>query len=363
MVSVSIHKDSETTRWLSVRHNFGTQWYDDRLRVSRKQRSEILGLIQSIDGVSIKLAKARRNRKTGYLAKGRRQAERDVIKVGTKLFKIISGVKSLPNRSLAGVFGNQKDVVLELDESSRDLPWELAYDDDFLCCKYNVGRTLPGGRTRYFSGPYNGTRALVVGLNYAWDPDFELAYPEIEARRVTKLLDRFGFDPIPLYGEEATKEAVMDELREGVAIFHFSGHGSFKRYRKENRQVGLELAEDERLTENDLRDAFETAHGAPDLAFLNACESTPEAYTSSMVDTFFDLGVNHLLGTYWSVYDKPSTDFVVRFYEELTAGATYGESLRLARLQFRKGTGYSHYATWPAFVHYGQPAETLVRHA
>jgi CHAT domain-containing protein len=280
--------------------------------------------------------------------------------LGKELFGILVRMRNKSGRSLEGVFGYQQELVLELDASSRSLPWELAFKDEFLCCRYNVGRTLPGKKAGYFSSPYGGRkRALVIGLNYEWDNELQLNCPEAEARQVTGSLRKADFRVTTLYGLDATKEKVLEELKKGVTVFHFSGHGSYLEYRKENRKVGLLLAEDERLTESDLREVFESANGAPDLAFLNACQSTPEVLGPSMVDAFVNQGVRHLIGTDWSVYDDASTEFVKRFYEDLVAGESYGESLRQARLQFKRGSTYSECATWPAFVHYGQPAESL----
>ena len=120
------------------------------------------------------------------------------------------------------------------------------------------------------------------------------------------------------------------------------------------------VAEDENISEYDLKDAFEKAGGAPDLTFLNACQSAPESSYPGMADAFINQGASHLIGTFWSVYDQPSTDFVEKFYSALTRRSSYGEALRTARVQFaKKRGGYRDCATWPAFVHYGQPSDDL----
>jgi len=190
-----------------------------------------------MNNASARLMKAKIRRDERRIRRAGSQSELLATRIGKKLFKLLCKATVIDVQSLNDIFGTQAEVMLALDKKSRRLPWELAFDDDFLCCKYEVGRSLPGSAADVYSEESEWTRAVVVGVNYDWD-DYSLVYPEEEARLVKRQLGR-KLEVKILLGRKATKEAILSELEEGARIFHFSGHGSYKDYRREGRQVRL----------------------------------------------------------------------------------------------------------------------------
>lgn len=144
-------------------------------------------------------------------------------------------------------------------------------------------------------------------------------------------------------------------LSKTVSIFHFTGHGKCRKHYSDGEKVLLQLR-DGPLTSNDVRECFEKARGAPFLSFLNDCETAMEIYSSDLVDAFVDLGAENVIGTFWSVHDEPSKLFARRFYRSLVKNWTIGEALLIARYIGKKDS-----ITWPAFVFYGDPNQTLPR--
>lgn len=317
-----------------------------------------------MDVYSLKSSRLRRAGKILQLKKVNVKTGRSLLGTGKRLFKILKRVKNVPHVStFKDLFGEEFELTLELDEQTRKFPWELAYDGEFfLFNRYDVGRVVLNPPISRYSGidPEHRT-ALVVGLSYAWMPNHrQLETSEREALQVARQLKKKGYSVTILRGKEATKQEVERILSTGVSIFHFSGHGTYKAHQPEGRKGSL-LLSDEELTENDLKKCFEKAKGAPFLSFLNACESAKEIYSSHLIDAFVEYGAECVIGTFWSIYDSPSTRFASRFYREAASGQTFAHALQLARWQFFDKRRFEEAATWPAFVLYGSPSTWLKR--
>jgi CHAT domain-containing protein len=249
-----------------------------------------------------------------------------------------------------------------LDDKTRKFPWELAFDgQDFLCGRYDLSRKIKEPHWERLSGSLPETnRALVIGLNYRWKKKDDWLYrPEREALSISKLLSKNKKFKVTLLRSKATKrenQATLDNVKvalsEGVSIFHFSGHGAY-RSKMPNGKKGSLVLRDGDLTEDDLRDCFKKAKGAPYLSFLNACQSAKEIYSSHFVDAFVQYGAEFVVGTFWSVLDTPSTDLARRFYREITDGTSVAHALTLARNQIIRHRKTDEIATWPSFVLYG----------
>jgi len=317
-----------------------------------------------MDGCSRQSAKYRRERNLKKLKAIDRTAQKQLLAYGTSLFRILKKVKSRPVKTFEDFFGEIiGDVLLNLDEQTRRFPWELAHDgDDFLCAKYSVGRiaVMPGAE-RIAGLPPQSRKALVVGLNYRWLPKKNrLHTPEREALQVAMRLKKLRYSPIVLRGFDACKEKIMKILSEGVGVFHFSGHGNYLRNQPEGKRGRLILRDGE-LNEDELRDCFAKAKGAPYLSFLNAWDSAKEIYNSHLIDAFLDYGAENVVGTMWSVYDDPAREMAVRFYDKAVRQENFGTALLTPRLHFCGSRKQVEAATWPAFVLYGSPSNILPR--
>jgi CHAT domain-containing protein len=116
-----------------------------------------------------------------------------------------------------------------------------------------------------------------------------------------------------LHNEEATKEAVLQELPQ-AQVAHFSCHGAANL--SEPEESGLLLARDERLTVLDL---FQLRLPGARMAVLSACESgvvgskLPDEVVS-LPSAFLQAGFAGVLASLWSVDEKSTSQLMDCFY-------------------------------------------------
>jgi CHAT domain-containing protein len=65
------------------------------------------------------------------------------------------------------------------------------------------------------------------------------------------------------------------------------------------------------------------------------------------------------VGTIWSVYDNPSREFAVKFYDKVVEGENFGSALLSARLHMLDSRKQEDALTWSAFILYGNPDNYL----
>lgn len=366
-VNITSIEQKNAKKWIqfSFRPPTSAQRYEENIYFTGSQRNRANKFIKAMDGYSVKSSKMRQCG-TKQLSSINKVAKNRLIKYGASLFSAISQVKSKSLKSFSDLFGDESNsVILNLDKITRRYPWELAFDgQEFLCTKYSVGRASvikPEVPPERLSGsePLNN-KALVVGLNYDWPESKydELRTPESEALQVSKRLQKLGYKPILLRGADATVKEVSKVLSDELAIFHYTGHGNCYSNQPVGRKGRICLFDGE-LKEDELRLCFNKAKGAPYLSFLNACKTAKEIYDNPMIDTFLDFGCEHVVGNLWSVYDEPSRNMAVRFYDYLVEGETIGWSLTRSRWQYSQSRKGIENATWPALVLYGSPNNIL----
>jgi CHAT domain-containing protein len=354
-------------RWL--RFSYGSELsmhhFTERLPFTSKQRNSIKNFLQRMDDYSGRSSKLRQKRSTMGLRRIDVIARKSLETNGRRLFNVLKRSREIKASRFEDLFGEEAlEVTLILDNTTRRFPWELAHDgENFLCMKYDVGRKVESPFWERKSGIKPEYRkALVVGLNYKWETNKKmwLYTAEREALAVGNQLEKRGYTVKLLRskGKPATREEVIRILSDGVSIFHFSGHGAYRMHQPEGQRGSLVLR-DGYLTEEDLRSCFNKAKGAPYLSFLNACQSAKEIYSSHFVDAFVEFGAEYVVGTFWPVYDEPSTKFSERFYSEIAEGQSIAHALYLARWQFISRKGLQESATWPSFVLYGSPIHEL----
>jgi CHAT domain-containing protein len=300
------------------------------------------------------------------------RVSRKIKHFGYRLFRLLCGERR--NLELDRLIGDDKYLQLCLDENTRLLPWELAFDgEDFLCTRYEVARisAIKDPKFQSDSNIYHHGRALVIGCNY-YSEDREddltsLEYCDREAEQVSGRLEKLGFSVALAVDENATKENVLAFLKEGVDVFHFTGHAGFNKTLAHDESGKLCLY-DEDVTTRDLEKAF-SRNGAPLLSFMNGCESGREKYIASawephkgMASAFLDHGAGVFVGTFWPVDDRPSKQLSVKFYDKLAKGATIGEAMRATRLFCKLSRSQGFRETWPAYVVYGDPELTLTEY-
>lgn len=158
----------------------------------------------------------------------------------------------------------------------------------------------------------------VNGIEAEYHPDFDL---ESEAAGITQ-------------------ETIQETLRNDADIFHFSGHGVFRKEGGENGQPqgrgALVLADEHNQAEEVQAEILSglLAKGRIRLVVLDACESGERdrfLQWSSVAMSMLRGGIPAVVAMQYSVYDDLAKLFAAKLYEDLVAGLAIDEAVAQAR--------------------------------
>jgi hypothetical protein len=155
-------------------------------------------------------------------------------------------------------------------------------------------------------------------------------------------------------GREADTGYVLANLP-GAAVLHFIGHGVVG---SDDRTTGLKLASQEILSGH----ALEGLQGAPTLAFLNVCTpASEETWRGSLgvIEVLLRRGTAACIASLWDLGSRAAAVLAESFYAHLVAGRTFGDALRLARVETADRTAPWD-PTWASYALYGDPRRTLM---
>ena len=281
-------------------------------------------------------------------------------------------------------------IVLMLDSTTARVHWEMiartdlskrdagdARDlDNFLGTSYGLTRQL---RTTFAPAPEPPPPPKrVIKVLVVADPaeDAPLAGAQEEGEEVANILESFNalhaeqtgheIRVTRLFGPaEAKRTTVLKKLMlENFDVLHFAGHCIYDKDDPANSGWLFSLADDERLTANELK----RIDRVPKFIFSNACESgiTPDRseersadLAPSFAEAFFARGVANFVCTAWPVDDEAARTFAQRLYSELLGlppasdFAFMHAAMRNARRAIADSS--SGERTWGAYQHYGNP--------
>lgn len=258
-------------------------------------------------------------------------------------------------------------LALALDEDTVEIPWELALfkkrPSIHLCEYMDISRLRVVKDERWVNCPERRRkpRALVVGINYEGYREElgELECAEKEAQKIASILEDNDFKVTFLFGRNAKKSKIVKEIRRGVDIFHFTGHGSM--YKDESKIMAC----DEDLFTKEI-DSILRKTVAPRLSFINACETAVERDTISKRSwnayswayALAKYGGRVFVGTLWPIFEDWTLFFSCIFYKELfkSKKRTLANAIRKARCRVKKKAKDRSIYTWPAYVLYGPPS-------
>jgi len=155
-------------------------------------------------------------------------------RLGNKIGKILKEILE----KLAFEVRMDSTLALALDDETVKIPWELGLiprkltgkNKRMFCDVVCIGRLRVVKADFWGPSPLKRKfrRALVVGINYKGDRRriSPLEHAEEEAEEVGKILENNNMNVTLLPGKKATLSSVTRELKRGVDIFHFTGHGS-----------------------------------------------------------------------------------------------------------------------------------------
>ncbi|KAK3752259.1 hypothetical protein QZH41_006591 [Actinostola sp. cb2023] len=205
------------------------------------------------------------------------------------------------------------------------------------------------------------TGALIVG-----DPDVTgkrifkgkeryfnaLPNAKLEAERIGELL---GVTAIT--GAQATKQAIMQRLQEGVAVIHFAAHGCADSGEIVLSPAGTMLGEpgtipeeeDYLLTINEVQEIGLRAR----LVVLSCCHSGRGEIKSEgvvgMSRAFLAAGALAVVASLWAVDDQATRVFMEKFYAQLKQGKSASTSLQQAMKDMRDTACYNKPMYWAPF--------------
>lgn len=265
----------------------------------------------------------------------RRSARTVAERLGRRLKELVLG-----GDTLAYVQGlHPTAVLLNIDETVLDLPWELLLAARAFELQVPIGRIIATQRKPApRRDPLLEDRDVVI-LAVA-NPTADLGSTLLELQALQRLAGRVGSANVivrVLSGPDATRARLDQELRNGeVDILHFAGHARF-----DARQPGasaLMLADGELQAD----DVFRLPWKAPPyFVFDSACESSRGSRRCRLVSrnhraaglpaAFLAAGVQGYLGHYFPIGDTSAAVMARSFYETMFEQRSVGLALIQAR--------------------------------
>ncbi|HET7544888.1 MAG TPA: CHAT domain-containing protein [Polyangiaceae bacterium] len=250
------------------------------------------------------------------------------------------------------------DLVLELDDFTAQVPWELMStrqgDTDGLV-QQGVLRSLRIDNPRR-PQPSARRSALVIG-----EPDGvvpELPGASAEAAAVSELLRGAGYAVRPMSKRPSADECFEALMEQPYQIVHIAAHGTFDPTNP--RRSGVVLENGRLLTAAE----FENMPETPAIVFLNCCHlgrirlRQPGAWSANLAKELIRIGVSVVVVAGWAVGDNAALGFARVFYEELLSGQGLMSAVRASRERARRETNGAD-VTWGAYQVYGAPGFVL----
>ncbi|CAH3136627.1 unnamed protein product [Pocillopora meandrina] len=196
---------------------------------------------------------------------------------------------------------------------------------------------------------HSNTGALIIG-----DPKVNWLPPLPGARKEAEMVGRL-VGVLPLVGEEATKQAVLERIS-SVSLIHFAAHGDAERGEialspipsTSNRRNAILPHEDYMLTMADVSRVKVRAK----LVVLSCCHSGRGDIRAEGVigiaRAFLGSGARSVLVALRAISDSATEQLMSRFYEHLVEGESASESLHQAMkwMRKRKSTSVSEWASF-----------------
>ncbi|MBF0497797.1 MAG: CHAT domain-containing protein, partial [Deltaproteobacteria bacterium] len=306
------------------------------------------------------------NQLTGLLAtvddKGRLDKKKvaRLVEYGQRLYQLLlpEGVRACLKET------SVEDLVVSVDDQLIKVPWELLHDGEtFLCLRFNMGRIVVTQR------PVVDRRRQLrppLKMLVAVDPSGDLSSAQAEGQLIKTGMDRvWGKIQCELWNKDITQERVKQHIEE-YDLVHYAGHADYNQF---NPSLSGWMLQDGKLITSDIVDLAQTVT-LPALVFSNSCQSGQTSAWQAddliknrihgLADAFLMSGVQHYVGAFWNVYDRPSADFAMEFYSGLVKGMPVGQALRQARLKIIERHGMGE-AVWAGYILYGSPSTVYIK--
>ncbi|MEO7937233.1 MAG: CHAT domain-containing protein [Burkholderiaceae bacterium] len=273
-------------------------------------------------------------------------------------------------------------VVLVVDSTTANLPWELMLADDPLhtdddkrplALRTAVVRQLATNTFRRQVREGISRTALVVGNPscagfveaFPGTPERPMTAPpalpgaESEAAGVAAVFKGLGYEVVQVIGDDAPAKDVLAALyRRPYRFMHISAHGVFDLMHSDGlRRSGVVLSDGLLITAAEIA-AMETV---PEVVFLNCCHLGKVEFgregnklAASIARELIEIGVRCVVVAGWAVSDDKAQRFGEAFYEQLMLRRQpFGDAVFEARKRVWNLDKSD--ITWGAFQAYGEP--------
>ena len=282
------------------------------------------------------------------------------------------------------------NLVLQVDEMTADVPWEMLVDRlsgaEPLACRAGLLRQFRTTDLNPRTGSGVARTALVIG-----DPPTDLVPlpgARQEAREVWELMRNRQVEGQLLQFDDEDGEVRSSAARVKEAfrardhrIIHIAAHGLYRVVERPDGasgdastriEGGVAIGDGAFLTADD----FANLRVAPDLVFLNCCHLgrariDERAEAAGLLDTveqhqaaasiakrLMDIGVRAVVVAGWAVDDNAGRVFAKVFYQGMLDGLPFGDAVRTARLAVYRSSETAN-NTWAAYQCYGDPGFQL----
>jgi tetratricopeptide (TPR) repeat protein len=289
------------------------------------------------------------------------------------LFKLLVPVELEP------ALGGTSAMVLELDQGTAPIPWEMLdyeggshLDPNHIpwAIRTKLLRKLQLAEFRQRpSDASRSSQALVIGEPLCDNPDLpRLPGARKESRAVRdKLQEVLGADRVmTLISPEANEGPGPDAVKvintlmdRDWRIVHISGHGLLP---EQGDPRGVVLSNGLYLGPREIHNM----RVVPELVFVNCCHlaaSAPERlmakpynrakFAASLAEQLIHNGVRCVVAAGWAVADDPAETFAQQFYAALLSGQRFIDAVAIARkAAWRRSPDIN---TWAAYQCYGDP--------
>jgi len=246
-------------------------------------------------------------------------------------------------------------LVFVLDGPLRNIPIAVLYDGKQYLIEKNYALAV-APRVKLFS-PKRSEQPLYVqtggvGIPQTFDgtnfPKIEKLKEELE--RISQKITTSQ----PLLDADFTKTNIQQQLQtRNFSAIHWKTHGVFS----SNPELTFIVAYNDRILAQDLNSLMQTGSSSGvrplELLVLSACETAQgdDRAVLGLAGIAVRTGARSVLSTLWVAKDAPNTEFMVRFYEELSKpGMTKAQAVRQAQLALLKEYGYTTPHIWATYV-------------
>ena len=244
-----------------------------------------------------------------------------------------------------------KTLVFGLDGELKNLPMAALHDgQQYLVEKYSVALTPSLQLLEPRPLDRGQIKVLVGGLSEARDIFRPLPGVEFEVKQIKAEIPTSSV----LLNQEFTSKALQDQINAApYPVVHLASHGEFS----SNAENTFILAWDTRINVKQLGgllQAREKSDRRPiELLVLSACKTAAGDNRAALglAGVAVRSGARSTLATLWPVDDQSTSDFMVKFYQELAQSqVTKAQALRHAQLALLKQPRFRHPFYWAPFV-------------